>query len=159
MNNFPGSFSNDVRRVVIMRGVSGAGKSTFVRKHFADAKVCSADSFFMRGGEYKFNPALLGKAHGACKNDFVSALNDDSVKTIVVDNTNTRNREMKFYIETALRNSDVTVYVVELTTPVGVAAGRNVHGVPREVVQNMRDRFENLAPKWVHHPRVHEVGF
>lgn len=139
-----------------MRGISGSGKSTYVKNNYPDAVVCSADSFFMRKGQYKFDPNLLYKAHGMCKKAFVAALNR-GVKVIVVDNTNTMNKEMKFYITEALSREGVEIEVVRLTTPVNVAANRNVHGVPAEVVQKMSDRMQDLNQHWLDTGRVRET--
>ena len=49
-----------MRKVIIMRGPSGSGKSTYIQKHFPDAYVCSADHFFIKNGEYVFEPAKIG---------------------------------------------------------------------------------------------------
>jgi hypothetical protein len=43
----------DKPRVIILRGVSGSGKSAFYKKF--PGIVCSADQFFMVGTEYRFD--------------------------------------------------------------------------------------------------------
>lgn len=138
-----------MKKVIIMRGQSGAGKSTYVKKHFPDAVVCSADSYFInpKSGKYEFNPKKLGAAHGSCQRQFEEALKK-SKPLIVVDNTNTTLREMQFYINLA----DVYGYdleVVRLETPVEVSAKRNTHGVPAHAVQNMRDRMVDFPGETV----------
>ena len=135
------------KTVIIMRGQSGAGKSTWIKKNLpSDVTVCSADSYFSRSGEYKFNPKLLGRAHGSCKEKFTDALIDGD-ELIVVDNTNTKRSEMEFYVRNA-RGYGYKVRFVRLDTPVDVAAQRNVHGVPHASVQAMKDRMQDIPASW-----------
>lgn len=130
-------------KVVIMRGPSGAGKSTYTKKHFPGALVCSADHFFYnKEGKYEFKANLIGAAHESCKRVFKKALAAES-PLIVVDNTNTKMWEMKPYIMAA-KNAGYDIEFVRLSTPVDVAAARNVHGVPLDAVQRMADRMEDL---------------
>ena len=56
--------------MVIMRGVSGCGKSTIVKHLMSelDTKcVCSADHYFMKGGVYSFDRSQLKYAHEDCQ--------------------------------------------------------------------------------------------
>lgn len=60
-------------KVKILCGVSGSGKSTLTEKLLVEnweeassMAICSADSYFMEGEDYNFNPAKLGEAHGWC---------------------------------------------------------------------------------------------
>jgi predicted kinase len=105
--------------------------------------VCSADNFFVqKDGTYKFRAELLGRAHEQCHQKFKQALRD-KVRTIVVDNTNTKLREYKWYLQDA-RNYGYDVIFVRLDTPVDVAASRNAHGVPLDAVQRMADRMDEV---------------
>ena len=134
------------KTVIIMRGHSGSGKSTWISNNVPDALVCSADFYFSRSGEYKFNPKLLGVAHQHCKLEFARSLMADS-PLVVVDNTNTTLKEMKYYVETARRYGYMLMFI-RLDTPVDVAAGRNLHGVPRDAVQRMKDRMQDIPDSW-----------
>jgi len=126
-------------KVVIMRGASGSGKSTYAKKHYPDAVVCSADSYFVDAqGDYNFDPTKLGAAHGQCKRSFKDAL-DRSEPLVVVDNTNTTLRELQPYVQLA-RARGYDVDVVRVETPLDVAAKRNVHGVPFDAVKRMKGR-------------------
>lgn len=129
--------------VILLRGIPGSGKSTYAKKHYPDATVCSADNFFVqKDGTYKFRAELLGRAHEQCHQKFKQALRD-KVRTIVVDNTNTKLREYKWYLQDA-RNYGYDVIFVRLDTPVDVAASRNAHGVPLDAVQRMADRMDEV---------------
>jgi len=143
------------RKVVIMRGPSGSGKSTFRKNHFPDAFVCSADFFFYdKEGKYEFKPQLIGAAHESCKKTFKKALRAGE-PLIVVDNTNTKMWEMKPYIQAA-KQAGYDVEFVRLSTPVDVAAARNVHGVPLDAVKRMADRMEDLPPDLARKEKVVE---
>jgi len=52
--------------VFIIQGVSGSGKSTYIKNHFPNATVVSADRFFINSitGAYEFKGELLAEAHG-----------------------------------------------------------------------------------------------
>lgn len=129
--------------VTILRGISGAGKSTYTRTFLPSALVCSADLFFELGGDgYKFDASKLGQAHQWCFSQFEAAL-QRGVENVVVDNTNTKLWEFKNYVAAAAKYG-YTVQVVRLTVDPKVAAARNVHGVPADKVQQMQDRFQDF---------------
>lgn len=133
--------------VVLIRGISGAGKSTYVKKHFPDAVVCSADHHFEdKEGGYNFDPRKLGAAHGSCKRKFAEALQRKE-PLVVVDNTNTKMKEMTPYYKAA-KAAGYEVRVVRLVVDPEVAASRNVHNVPEEVVKRMQARFADTPPEW-----------
>ena len=133
------------KRLVIMRGISGSGKSTYTRDHLPGAYVCSADQFFIDpAGVYQFDPRKLGEAHRWCYRSFLTALSHNH-DIIVVDNTNTQLFEFYGYAQAAWAH-DYTVEVVRMDTPVEVAAARNLHGVPTAGVKAMQDRFQTIPP-------------
>lgn len=132
------------RQVKIIRGASGSGKTAYTNKHFPDATVCSADAYFVDDeGNYKFNPTRLGAAHESCRRSFKAAL-DRGQELIVVDNTNTTLREFKPYVDLA-RERGYDVEVIRIETPLEVAAARNVHGVPFDVVKRMKGRMVDFS--------------
>ena len=131
------------KRVVIVRGISGSGKSTYIRNHLSGAYVCSADDFFIdSAGDYKFNPHKLGEAHRWCYSKFLTALTEQR-QTVVVDNTNTQLFEFYGYVQLAWAH-EYLVHVVRMDTPVEVAAARNLHGVPDVSVKAMQERFQPI---------------
>lgn len=126
-----------MKKVYLMRGASGCGKSSYVEKNIYDPlpdettyTYCSADLFFIDPAtqEYKFDVALLGKAHQSCLRGFLQALfrKDD---VIVVDNTNTTTTELAPYAQAALAMG-YELEVITLLVAAEVAAERNKHGVP-----------------------------
>jgi len=122
-------------RLILVRGASGSGKSTFARKLAAEigGEVYETDEFFIVNGEYRFDPNKLGWAHKSNQRRARKALEEG--KQVIVPNTLTTLREIR----------DYTSIAVELGIPVVVYRSegkfQNTHGVPAEKVQAMRDRM------------------
>lgn len=138
-----------MKQVIILRGISGSGKSTHGRRLAGDRGViCSADDFFMVDGEYKFDFGKLQDAHSACFRKFLAAL-EAGTETVIVDNTNTQAWEISPY-KLAGESFGYSVKIVEVKCDPEVAAARNTHGVPREGVLKMAARMaaEQLPPRW-----------
>jgi predicted kinase len=138
------------RRVVIMQGVSGSGKSTYVAAEFPEATVVSANDYFMHDGEYRFDGSLLQKSHEFCWRQFLAALQrGDSL--IVVDNTNTTAIEISPYMLPA-ESFGYSVEIITLDVQPYEAADQNIHGVPHRTVyaQNNRIRMflRYLPRRW-----------
>lgn len=138
-------------KVIILSGVSGSGKSTYAKKHWPNTPTCSADHFFMVDGEYRFDPARLASAHGACLRDFVDRLLASSEECLVVDNTNTTIAEIAPYVALAQAYGHAVRIVTVLCVP-EVAAKRNTHGVSESIVlaQATRLNSRDMPPWWAH---------
>ena len=97
-----------------MRGWPGGGKSYSANKlsEKYNAKICSADDYFMKDGKYIFDATKLGNAHGACFYKFKNEIN--SGKNVIVDNTNLTYKEVSKYLE-ELDNTDYKVCIYEVT--------------------------------------------
>lgn len=138
-------------KVVILRGVSGSGKTTFAVENYPNALVCSADQYFYTpDGEYEFKPHLLSEAHVACFSKFLLMLqaNHNADVTLVVDNTNSTICELSpYYMAACVYGAQITVIRTDCRSE--IAANRNRHGVPMHTIQNMRNRFEPLPGYWV----------
>lgn len=137
------------KTVVIMRGISGSGKSTYVRKNFPDAAVCSADDYFIKAqtGEYQFDATKLKEAHEQCFGNFKRGL-ERQEQLIVVDNTNTRLWEFERYFNSAYA-AGYDIKIIRMSCPSSVAAVRNEHDVPEHAVKAMEDRFESYPSELI----------
>ena len=131
---------NNEKFVIIIRGTSGSGKTTFANL-FADPKViCTADDFFYdKSGKYNFDPSKLGDAHKACQNKFECALKDDSVKLVIIANTNVRQSDYQYYVDKANENNVKYISVVLEKRH----DNKNVHSVPDFVLQRQHDSLKN----------------
>ena len=94
--------------LILVRGVSGAGKSTIadMMDWLGHRTVSfSTDDMFMVDGNYEFDPSLLGENHAATVQkvrDIMIARYEVKIsETIIVHNTFTEEWEMKPYFELA----------------------------------------------------------
>ncbi len=139
-----------MQSLIILRGISGAGKSTFteVLKIIVPTLVhCSADFIHLDSeGVYRFDPSKLADGHGLCFRTAVEALQRGE-RLVVVDNTHTQNWEMAPYVQ-AGRAYGYKTGIVRLDIDAITAAQRNVHGVALGHVKNMEKRFEDPMKFW-----------
>lgn len=84
------------RKVIIIRGIAGAGKTHFVheqREKLIDSgvwsAVCSADDFWISPatGCYAFDPKRIGEAHADCFRRFLDKIQRKVFNYLLVDNT------------------------------------------------------------------------
>ena len=135
--------------VYILRGLPGASKSTWAQ-WFKDKNlntiICCADDHFMIDGEYKFNAIKIGDAHKDCFAKFMEALKN-KCDHVIVANTNIRLFEMAPYI-TVANYFGYEHQIIEFPCDVETAVSRNVHNVPRSVIENMAKRWEKPLKSW-----------
>ncbi len=156
-----------MRQVKILSGVSGSGKSHFAetlakenislgKPHLSkcdSVRVVTADDYFMVNGEYRFDPAGLSNAHGACFFNYIESLQQEC-ELVVVDNTNTTSEEIAPYI----LGAQAYGYEVEILTIVANGsldniarfANRNTHGVSKDAILSQASRISRrkLPPWW-----------
>ena len=132
------------KKLYIVRGLPGSGKSTFAEALVgSDFLVCEADKYFMQDGEYTFDGSKLKEAHESCRNTVEtymkdSLVNDQFYREIAVSNTFTQEWEMQPYFDLA-KQYDYMVFTIIVENRHG---GVNQHGVPDEALTRMKDRFE-----------------
>jgi predicted kinase len=131
------------KELYIVRGIPGSGKSTFAKSICKPWQHVETDMFFMKNGEYKFDVSKLKVAHQWCKNKVHAMMRPTPWnllfnRTIVVSNTFTQEWEMKTFLVLA-RRFRYKVYTVIVENRHG---GKNLHGVPEDKLQIMKDRFE-----------------
>ena len=129
--------------LILLRGLPGSGKSTLGNvilqlPNNNPQEVLSADDFFVNNeGEYIFDGTKLKEAHNYCQFRCSERMRQQIVR-IVVANTFTEDWEMKPYFEMAERyNYRVHTLIVE-----NRHESENVHGVPDDKLQKMKNRFE-----------------
>ena len=153
--------------VISLRGVPGSGKS-FLATHSSeylsnpsDVAVCSADSFFMESGAYRFSSKLLPKAHTRCLKLFLQAC-DEGKKFIMIDNTNSKKWEYEIYgyISSIL---GCRFYILEVPCPsehvLEAFRSRNQHNIDRAAGLKIFQRWEvneksSFVPPSLAYPRA-----
>jgi predicted kinase len=128
----------------LVRGLPGSGKTSFATAIWNDYAVCEADKFFYdKEGNYNFDPTKLKEAHAWCKNEveskmFVHQNNQQNYHEIEVSNTFTQEWEMEDYFKLAEKYGyKVVSLIIE-----NRHGGQNVHGVPEDKLQIMKNRFQ-----------------
>jgi predicted kinase len=127
--------------LIILRGLPGSGKTAFAKYMFSN-NVFEADQYFMDShGNYNFDANKLHAAHMDCQKR-VEELMQISETTqyggeIVVSNTATTEKELEPYLELARKYEyKVVSLIVE-----NRHGGKNVHGVPDDKLEQMKNRF------------------
>jgi predicted kinase len=125
----------------IVRGIPGSGKTTFART--LNSIIVEADQYFMDGeGNYKFDGSKIKFAHEYCRAQteaWMQTKGDQvNVNRIAVSNTFTQEWEMESYFELA-KKYGYKVFTVIVENRHG---GTNVHNVPEDKIEQMKNRFE-----------------
>ncbi|NWX12073.1 N42L2 protein, partial [Aegotheles bennettii] len=109
-----------------------------------DGIVFSTDDYFRQQDGYTYNAAQLGDAHDWNQKRAKQAM-EQGKSPVIIDNTNTQAWEMKPYVEVGLEKG----YRVEFHEPdtwwkfdPEELEKRNKHGVTREKIAQMLERYE-----------------
>ena len=128
----------------LVRGLPGSGKTSFATHIWNEYAICEADKFFYdKEGNYNFDGSKIKEAHAWCKNEVETRMKDHQINQqyypeIVVSNTFTQEWEMKDYYDLAEKYGyKVVSLIVE-----NRHGGKNVHGVPDDKLEIMKNRFE-----------------
>lgn len=122
--------------LTLICGLPGSGKSTMARELFPNAVLCEADQYFTKAdGTYAFNANDLPEAHRWCQNKAARALQEG--RDVVVANTFTRRWEMQPYFDMA------DIFGIKPTVITATGNYPNIHGVPPEAIERMRQRWED----------------
>lgn len=129
-----------MKELILLRGLPGAGKSTVANlfgEDDDDVLHFEADMYFMKNGTYQFDVTQIKDAHiwcQACVSDCMSK----GASKLIVSNTFTQEWEMAAYYKLAEEYGyRVTALIVE-----NRHGGENIHGVPTDKLEQMRNRFE-----------------
>jgi NEDD4-binding protein 2 len=126
-----------MKTLFLVRGVPGSGKSTLVEA-LAAWDISADDYHTDADGNYNWKPENVKKAHQWCQREVESAMQSNDIAHISVHNTFTQEWEMKPYFDLAKQYGyRVTTLIVE-----NRHGSTNVHNVPEETIQKMKDRFE-----------------
>lgn len=147
-------------KCILCRGISGAGKSTWIERWLARpvnagkvAVVCSADHYQMEGGVYVFRPERAAEAHRRCRKKFLSYFRQDNdapdCDFLFADNTNCSAWELSFYVGVC-EVFGVDYEIIRIEIDPHEAARRTAHGGSPGVIFAQWDRLrsERLPAHW-----------
>jgi len=129
--------------LILLRGIPGSGKTTLGDIILScpqsnSNNVLSADDLFVdSSGNYNFDPTRIKEAHNLCQQKCAEKMKMGLYK-IVIANTFTQEWEMKPYYEMAERYR----YRVHSVIVENRHGNTNIHEVPEEKLNQMKDRFE-----------------
>lgn len=129
--------------LILLRGLPGSGKSSLgdviLRSpNSSPVDVLSADNFFVNDkGVYNFEGSKLKQAHNDCQQKCAERMKLE-ISRIVVANTFTEEWEMETYYEMAERYK----YRVHSIVVENRHGNINIHNVPSEKIEQMKNRFE-----------------
>jgi len=125
----------------IIIGVPGSGKTTLAEKIAEEdprhPMIFEADMYFMdEEGNYNWNPEKLNKAHQWCFDHVEAELRAGF--SVIVSNTSLTKRERKPYIDLG------KAYNAEIEVITCTSNFKNVHGVPKEKLEQMKKKFQKF---------------
>jgi predicted kinase len=127
------------KRLILVRGISGSGKSTFCMSvwHSETSAWFEADHYFYNeDGEYNFDASKLNEAHTACQDGVRKAMTQEQ-EIIYVSNTFTTEEELEPYFEMAKEyDYNVTSLIIENRNNT-----KSVHDVPEATLQKQEQRL------------------
>lgn len=150
-----------------MMGVSGAGKSTWVRANtYGEVVVCSSDPWHVGPEGYAYEPSMARYAHAACLRKFLLNLRDEpphgylrpNEQFLVVDNTNTTIAELAPYValtQAFLPHPQLEIVCIKADPE--ACKERTQHNTPSQVIDLMALNLDQTFSQWPAHwpkPRV-----
>lgn len=135
-------------KLILMRGVTGSGKSTRARElqeQNPGARILSTDDLFVEDGEYRFDPNKLAHNHSENQERCRLAMLERA-ELIIIDNTNIMPWEMKPYHLLAQEHGYETT-ILEIPPPpleelLRRQESRTDKRVPRETLERMLERWK-----------------
>jgi predicted kinase len=135
------------KKLIIIRGLPGSGKSTLAKNLAGKTGIVhSVDDFFLKDGVYKFEEDKLTEYHDLNLYVAVDSM-EKGISPIIIDNTNLMSMWCISYVtEAKLHNYEVLVEETQVPWRFDVEElfRRNIHGVPKERLQTMKDIYEPL---------------
>lgn len=139
-----------MKLLILMRGISSSGKSTRANELMKEAlesglrvKICSTDHYFMKEGQYCFDPSKLPDNH-AKNEERARGLMAEGMDVVIIDNTNIRPEWYAHYIELARKlgyEVEQEIVWVDLETALRRNQERPDRNIPEEVIRRQYEDF------------------
>jgi predicted kinase len=124
------------KTLIILRGAPGSGKNSFAE--LLGRAICCADDWHTHKGKYNWLPQNVGTAHTWCQRKCWRFMQKD-ISPIIIANTNTTEKEIETYIEYA-KCFGYKIFSVVIENRHN---GTNIHNVPVETIEKMKNRLIN----------------
>lgn len=133
-----------LQELVLIRGLPGAGKTTYAKKHYPKHIYYDADMFCIdSNGKYKFVPELTYKSHDMCKTKIKESLQDGY--NVVVANVFATKRDICGYI--SYISSNIKIDIIHIN-----GMFQSIHNVPNHTINRIKC-------KWEQYPGETEIYF
>ena len=134
------------KKLYIMRGVPGAGKSTLAKKiqeKTPGAIIAANDDFYYEKGKYKWSPEKVKGANRLTRTRVEHALK--SGKSVIADSLFITHKSYKPLLQLAKKHKATPIEVPVHFDPnkAKLYAKRNLHSVPEEAIKGMIKGFEH----------------
>lgn len=147
------------QKLIIMRGISGSGKSTKAKTLVGEGIIHSTDSLIEESGDYFEFFKIMNETKDFTKLSKMHHQNFLNVKKsmelgitpIILDNTNIKANEPKNVVKEALRlgYDDKNIIIIDVGDG-GLSkeelAERNTHGVPLDKITKMLASYKGVGP-------------
>jgi hypothetical protein len=132
------------QQLVLIRGLPGAGKTTYAKKHYPKHIYYDADMFCIdSNGKYNFVPELAYKSHDMCKTKIKESLQDGY--NVVVANVFATKRDICGYI--SYISSNIKIDIIHIN-----GMFQSIHNVPNHTINRIKS-------KWEQYPGETEIYF
>lgn len=133
------------KKLIILRGLPGSGKSQMARRLVRDGIIHSTDDYHIKNGEYEFDVENIEKFHHF---NLIASIRSMKmcISPIIIDNTNIVASHCIGYVEQG-KIYGYEIIIMEPNTSwafdVEELMKRNVHDVPRETITEMLEQYED----------------
>jgi len=130
--------STPKKHLICLGGLPGSGKTFLATLLAMGDHLYAADDYFMRGGEYQFDPDQLPAAHMYCQLHVRNAC-EAGAERVIVHNTFSNRWEAEPYraIAEEYGYAFFSVTLGDSSIPLEDLASRNTHEVPLERLEAM----------------------
>jgi len=142
-----GSFFSKQKKLIILRGLPGSGKTELANdllKKNKNGQIFSVNDFFINDGKFKYDTSKAKEAHLWNQSRAENAMKE-GCSLIIINNPNVRKWEARPYVESGIKYG----YIIEFIETNSVwkndvyeLSKRDVHNVPIEVIKKMKNQWE-----------------